>query len=348
LKTDETTRESGSAVVPHDPVGPDGKLRKRDFYVEESYVIPWMYPYLTPHGLIMKINNEPTELTPEMIKNDHDFWDWYVNRLVSDSKFTRDVVARKTFSKLRSAIAGLYAARGNVTEAEYAFKQAVELYPLSPEAVFRLADLYMRQRRFDDAHKTVADFAAKDLHNESAKGFLQQIAQARAMFTRKVELENLMRGGQNTDVSLAFELVQLYNALQDQAQLQQMLGNLLRSNLPPEINLQLAQMLVQMKRLDLVEPVFMAYLKARPDDLKVQIDLAALRVATGRAGLALENIKAVVEKGGEPVRVMIRKDTRFQPLWNDARFQALVPPPAPGTSLQSPFGATQQPGLLSF
>ncbi len=25
---------------------------------EESYVIPWMYPYLSPHGLIMKINQK--------------------------------------------------------------------------------------------------------------------------------------------------------------------------------------------------------------------------------------------------------------------------------------------------
>ncbi len=30
---------------------------RHDFYVEESYVIPWMYDYLTPHGLIMKLNN---------------------------------------------------------------------------------------------------------------------------------------------------------------------------------------------------------------------------------------------------------------------------------------------------
>jgi hypothetical protein len=28
------------------------------FYVEESYPIQWMYPYFTPHGLIMKLNNE--------------------------------------------------------------------------------------------------------------------------------------------------------------------------------------------------------------------------------------------------------------------------------------------------
>jgi thioredoxin-like negative regulator of GroEL len=347
LKTDEATRESGSAVVPFDPVGPDGKMRKRDFYVEESYVIPWMYPYLTPHGLIMKINNEPTEITPEMVKNDHDFWNWYVNRLVSDSKFIRDVVARKTFSKLRSAIAGLYAARGNVSEAEYAFKQAVELYPLSPEAVFRLADLYMRQKRFDEAHKVISDFLAQDVHNESGKGFLQQIEQLRKMIARKAELEASLSTGQGVDVNTAFELVQIYNALQEIGPMQQLIGNLLRSNLPPEINLQLAQMLIQMKRVDMAEPVIITYLKAKPDDLQVQVELAAVRIALGRVDQALTTLRAVVEKGGEPIRAMIRKDMRFQPLWNDARFQAIVPP----TVARPPFGAMpQSPGLggLSF
>ena len=100
---------------------------KHDFFVEESYVIPWMYPYLEPHGLIMKINSEPIpELSETMVKNDMDFWAWYMELLLNDSNFTRDVVARKTFSKLRSAIAGLYAYRRMFNEAETAFRQAVE------------------------------------------------------------------------------------------------------------------------------------------------------------------------------------------------------------------------------
>ncbi len=349
-KTDESTRQSGAAVVPADPVGPDGKLRKRDFYVEESYVIPWMYPYLTPHGIIMKINNEPTAITPEMVKNDHEFWDWYVKRLVNDSKFTRDVVARKTFSKLRSAIAGLYAARGISAEAEYAFKQAVELYPLSPEAVFRLADLYMRERRFEEARKVVSDFVAKDVHNDSAQGFLKQIEQAQNMVQRKAELETLLRGGQSADINTAFELLQLYNALQEQGPLTQLLGDILRSNLPPELHLQLAQMLVQMRRFDLVEPVFAKYLEAKPDDLRIQIELAAVRVELKRIDPAIAMLKVAVEKGGEAIRAVLRKDPRFQTLWNDVRFQAIVPP-LPSANRRLPFDSSPQPsglGGLSF
>lgn len=37
----------------------DNNKATHDFYVEESYVIPWMYDYLTPHGMIMKLNREP-------------------------------------------------------------------------------------------------------------------------------------------------------------------------------------------------------------------------------------------------------------------------------------------------
>jgi thioredoxin-like negative regulator of GroEL len=351
LKTDESTRQSGAAVVPADPVSADGKLRKRDFYVEESYVIPWMYPYLTPHGIIMKINNEPTAITPEMIKNDHDFWDWYVARLVNDSKFTRDVVACKTFSKLRSAIAGLYAARGNLAEAEYAFKQAVELYPLSPEAVFRLADLYMRSRRFDEAHKVVSDFVAQDVHNDSAQGFLQQIEQARAMTARRAEIESILRSGQGADIGLAFELMQIYNAMQENSLMQQLINDMLRTGLPPEIQQQMAQMLIQMNRMDMVEPVIVKYLESRPDDLRTQVELAAVRVALGRPDRALETLKTAVEKGGEPIRSVLRKDTRFQSLWGDARFQALVPPLPAGGGRRLPFDTAPQPsglGGLSF
>ncbi|TFH15817.1 MAG: DUF2723 domain-containing protein, partial [Lentisphaerales bacterium] len=86
---------------------------RHTFYVEESYVIPWMYPYLEPHGLILKINSEPlARLSPDAIKKDMEFWAWYKRRLLNNKKFLWDSVARKTFSKLRSAIAGLYEARG--------------------------------------------------------------------------------------------------------------------------------------------------------------------------------------------------------------------------------------------
>ena len=63
---------------------------RHSFYVEESYVIPWMYPYLSPHGLIMKINANPTPYDAKTAAKDADFWDWYTRRLLNDPMYRRD------------------------------------------------------------------------------------------------------------------------------------------------------------------------------------------------------------------------------------------------------------------
>ncbi len=112
----------------------------RDFYVEESFPLEWMYPHLTPYGIIMKINRNPVpEITQELVDRDHEFWTQYSKRLIGnrisyetpvsaicafadqvynrrnlpkdfqgDPAFLRDNDAQKAFSKLRSSIAGVY------------------------------------------------------------------------------------------------------------------------------------------------------------------------------------------------------------------------------------------------
>ena len=112
---------------------------QREFFVEESFPLDWMYPHLTPYGIIMKINRQPVaELTGRTVQADHEFWsrycaqfigdwlnydtpvreiaDWaeqvYLHRnfrgFRGDRKFIRDDQAQKSFSKLRGAIGGLY------------------------------------------------------------------------------------------------------------------------------------------------------------------------------------------------------------------------------------------------
>jgi tetratricopeptide (TPR) repeat protein len=106
-----------------------------EFYVEESFPLDWMYPYLTPFGVIMKINRHPVpELTQDIIDRDHAFWSQFSRRTVGnwitydtsvkqvcdwaekvylrhdfsgftgDRKFIRDDDGQKAFSKLRSSI----------------------------------------------------------------------------------------------------------------------------------------------------------------------------------------------------------------------------------------------------
>ena len=136
----------------------DKNKDKHAFYVEESYVIPWMYPFLTPYGVIMKLNRDPVPGPQEdrqqwmdIIMRDRTYWDKVISEFEARPEFQRDTDAQKSFSKMRTAIAGLYEFRRIFSEADYAYKQAIRLYPESPEASFRLANLYMQVARFDDA-----------------------------------------------------------------------------------------------------------------------------------------------------------------------------------------------------
>jgi len=111
----------------------------REFYVEESFPLDWMYPHLSPNGLIMKMNRQPLpELSEEVVLQDHEYWSRYLQPIVGDwlafdtsvaevvrfaekvylqhqlgsftgdPEFVRDASAQKAFSKLRSSIGGLY------------------------------------------------------------------------------------------------------------------------------------------------------------------------------------------------------------------------------------------------
>src|ERR1019366_6341572 len=114
----------------------------REFYIEESFPLDWMYPQLEPHGLIFKLNRQPAaKLSDEAVQNDHDYWAKYVQPMIGgwlnddtsvaevaafaektfgrqnfsgfkgDPRFIQNAYSHRMFSKLRSSIAGLYAWR---------------------------------------------------------------------------------------------------------------------------------------------------------------------------------------------------------------------------------------------
>jgi len=165
----------------------------REFYIEESFPFDWMKPYLEPHGLILKINHQPLPgLSDEIVEQDHDYWRGLVRPMIGDwlnddtpvseiaafakktfgkqdfsgfkgdPRFIQNAYAHRTFSKLRSSTAGLYAWRLKHTtdasekermarEADFAFRQAWALCPYSPEAVFRYVNFLLEQKRVADA-----------------------------------------------------------------------------------------------------------------------------------------------------------------------------------------------------
>jgi len=114
----------------------------RQFYIEESIPLDWMYPYLTPSGPIMKINRQPLlRLSDDVVQQDHAYWSHYLRPLIGDwlqadttiaditafvekvylkrnldgftgdPQFIEDRWAQRAFSKLRASIGGIYAWR---------------------------------------------------------------------------------------------------------------------------------------------------------------------------------------------------------------------------------------------
>ena len=314
----------------------DWNKAKHAFYVEESYVIPWMYPYLRPAGIIMKLEKDPLpspqedpKLWQEIKTRDRAYWDTLSSNFLARADFRRNSDAKKSFSKLRSAIAGLYAARGEVPEAEYAFKQSLALCPDSPEANFRLADLYMRLRRYTEARALIETYYKVDIYNSNAKNFLENIRGVEGQDLRRQALEAQMQGGQGkVDVNSALELAAIYQRLGMDQQFLSLTRSVLDStNMPPGVYLNVAQIYAAGKRWDLFGGALRRYLQFDSRNFRIWIDVAYSEMAQNHPLQMFDALKRAVETGGEGARAALRQDTRFAPLQQNPDFRAIVPPP---------------------
>src|SRR6185369_3921902 len=49
---------------------------EREFYIEESFPLDWMFPFLVPHGPILKLERQPVKrMAPEILTDDREYWD---------------------------------------------------------------------------------------------------------------------------------------------------------------------------------------------------------------------------------------------------------------------------------
>ncbi len=284
------------------------------FYIEESYVINWMFPYLTPHGLIMRINAEKQPLARGVVQDDLDFWDWYIRRLLRDPMFRRDLPAQKSFSKLRSAIAGLYVSQGLRGEAERAFQEARDLYPVSPEANFRLVqEVLLPQSRTAEAIDILDAYNQADPNNERGYGFVSYIRRVASTEARVRELSARLQANKNLTPDEAFELASSLrelgqneaaaNYLEQLAKLSTqplerlfeigiLLGGYKRfpaavqaldvvqsrlpANIPPERLLEMVRVYGEAGQTGKIAPLLYRYLQLRPKDWEAWIDYATL------------------------------------------------------------------------
>ena len=185
----------------------------REFYVEESFPLNWMYPHLEPNGLIMKINRDPlAELPDDVVQKDHEYWQGRVNEMLGNwltdetpvktvadfaekvyvrkdltgftgnPAFVRDNYAPKMFSKWRSAIGGVYSWRIGVSPdglpapSQYLAKSDTERSRMVREADFALKQCFALCPSSPEAVYRYVNF----LMNQKRKSDALLIAQAAA------------------------------------------------------------------------------------------------------------------------------------------------------------------------
>jgi len=335
---------------------------KHSFYVEESYVIPWMYPYLEPAGMIMKLCAEKTTITPEKVKKDFDYWNNITNMfdnggmiefedlspklveanpdivklfcnvkadgrkgkiLIKPGEFQDDVTAQKSFSKCRSAIAGVYEYRQLWDAAANAYKQAIWLYPKSAEAYMRLANMYMKIGKFDAAYNLAVEYKSKDPLNTRVDGMISAIDAQRRNNKKFVDMQRKVNAGTNVSWQEYLQFAQYNDQRGSKRDANKIFDMFLNDNSPAtnaEVYQALASLLQQRQDITRLTKLFEKMAQANPKDWNALINLAFIRFAGGANEQGFDCIKKAM---------LIDKNKVVQRLWQDPRFKALRENPNP-------------------
>jgi tetratricopeptide (TPR) repeat protein len=313
----------------------DHNKEQHSFYVEESYVIPWMYPHLRPAGIILKLEKQPLPSPEEnpvlwqaILTRDQAYWDKLTAELLARADFHRNEAAQKCFSKLRVAIARVYAFRELNVEAENVLQQALQLWPQSPDASFQLAALYLGQYRYRMARSVIETYLKLDPTNQQARDLLETIHIAEKDDIRRQELEgqtSIRNGSANIDLEL--ELAAIYQRQGMDTELERLVPSLISgTNLPPRACATLATLCRGSGQGDLHMAVLQYWLRNDANDFTVWVELAFAELAQNRQEKALAAFKRAIELGGSNALLSFRFDPRLEPLRNSPEFQSLITP----------------------
>jgi predicted Zn-dependent protease len=291
--------------------------------VEEGNVLSWMYPYLEPHGLIMRLQPQPVLVVdPSVIGRDRRYWDEQARRLLADVRFQRDPIARLVYSRARAAIAGLYAHHRMADDAEYAYRQALELYPDNQEAVRRLAQLLVQLDRYDDALRLLNDTLRRDSYNVPLREAVNQIQEFQKAAAATEELE-AQRAAQPGDFSVALQLLASYARRQRLEKMEALTNELLaQPSLSAANFLQMADIYAGMRQWNAVAQLLQYCVQHYPNEADAWYQLAVANSARGNCYECVTAItRALALDPSGRLRAAARQDDLLEPCRRDPMFQ---------------------------
>jgi RNA polymerase sigma factor (sigma-70 family) len=142
------------------------------FAMEVSSPFSSLYGDATPLGPILELRaqDEQNALTQERASQSIDFWRTTAEKLSSNTQATESLFPQYAHAKAAMEQAELFLNHGYTTEAEQAFRLAVEIGP-RPESLSRLVNLLKGQGRVDEAISAAEDA----LRNLPPQDRLQQV-----------------------------------------------------------------------------------------------------------------------------------------------------------------------------
>ena len=353
-----------------------------EFFVEESFPLDWMFPYLSPFGIIMKINRNPVpEFTDDMIKKDHEFWSKYSDRFIGNwitydtpvkdicdfalrvyqrrdlknfkgsPMFVRDDNAQKAFSKLRSAIGGLYFYRASTAknpgeyqrvmkEAEFAFKQSFAFCPYSPEAVFKYVNLLVNLQRVEEAEMIVRTCIDFDQENRGMRDLLQNLEDIKKGHTAAKQAEAGLLAVENKyrtnagDLNAGFDLASYYLSLQRTNDAFKVFQEMIdRPDATKEALLSVANAFSQLGNMAGLEASLAKLVKIMPDSPEAWYDYSRAQTVLGKGPAAiaslsnaiqLSDVRLATNPAAKDLRRQAPTDVSFGPIRNNPEFQKLT------------------------
>ncbi len=301
-----------------------------EFFIEESFPLDWMFPYLTPFGIIMKINRQPLpEITADMVQRDHEFWSKYSERLIGnwitydtsikeicdfakrtflrhdftgfkgDPKFVRDDFAQKAFSKLRSAIGWIYGWRVSYEcPPEHRPKTPAEQLRVTKEAEFALKQSY-----------AYCPFSPEALHKLVTLLLnAQRVDEAKLVAETSLEFDPgnpIFQSYANQLRSISGNRGQLEQAQNQFAQMEQQFRD---SPTNLQLGMQLASTYMQIQRGEAAIPILDQISKSPLADLQTLLNVAQSYAQLGQKA-QMDLLVARLKKMLEPMRQQYNADS---------------------------------------
>ena len=328
-----------------------------EFFIEESFPLEWMYPYLSPYGIIMKINRQPlAEMTQEMVDKDHKFWSQFSERLIGnwitydtpvsnicawaektylrrdfegftgDRKFIRDDNAQKAFSKLRSSIGGVYSWRTDSRNV----RNPVENQRMMKEADFTFKQAfaycpYSPEAVYRYVNLLLAMNRLEDavLIVNTCKKFDPYNPQIDALLKDLERMRGMSRSGLDLNQVMA-QVAQLMQSQQTGAAFQLLDQAALSAQNDPNALMNLAQLYLQYGNPQKSEAVIQRMVTVMPTSGEGWYNLAGLQAIQGKVAPAAQSLKRAIQLSRErrlkdPNAIDLAKHAQTDPNFNNIR-----------------------------